>query len=305
MRVSVVVDRGDSDVGHDSDFLRSEGRCTYDLVVITEDRIVDDLRMSKRRLHLHVISLAVVAFTTVGMLIAQSPSAAEAAMTAAEQEVLELVNEERARNGLGPLVATETLDAAAAWLAADLSTIDGLNHTDTLGRSLRDRLSSFDYPANSTIRENIAAGYATPASVVKGWIESPGHYANILADEAEAAGIALYEAPGTKYRYFWVINFGSVVDSDAPAGAAVPPPVDAVEIAGSLPSKGVGLMVVQETAAPAQLVASVSAGGCQGPTVWITSDGAFIGYVPGAPAFVNQAFPASLAPGTPFVVTCG
>ncbi len=279
---------------------------TYGLLVITGDRVVDDSGMSTRRVRLHVLTLTAVAFATVGLLIAQSPFSAEAAMSAAEREVLELVNEERARNGLGPLVATETLDAAAAWLAADLSTIDGLNHTDTLGRSLRDRLNAFDYPSNSTIRENIAAGYSTPSSVVKGWIESPGHYANILADEAEAAGVALYEAPGTTYRYFWVINFGSVVDSNAPGGSLVPAaPVDAVELSGSVPSKGVGLMVVQEPAAPSQLVASVAAEGCQGPTVWITSDGAFIGYVPGAPAFVNQAFPTSLAPGTPFVVTCG
>ena len=262
--------------------------------------------MTTRRIHLQAFVLAVVALTATGMLLARPPTAAEAAMTAAEQQVLQLINEERARHGLGPLVATQTLDAAAAWLAADLSTIDGLDHTDTLGRDLRDRLNAFDYPANSTIRENIAAGYATPESVVKGWIESPGHYANILADEAEAAGVALYEAPGTTYRYFWVIDFGSVVDSPGPGGSTpVAPAADAVEITGSVPSKGVGLMVVQETAAPAQVVASVAANGCQGPTVWITSDGSFIGYLPGAPSFVNQAFPTSLAPGTPFVVTCG
>jgi len=227
-------------------------------------------------------------------------------MTAAEQEVLELINAERARNGLGPLVATETLDAAAAWLAADLSTIDGLDHTDTLGRGLRDRLNAFDYPTNSTIRENIAAGYATPESVVTGWINSPGHYANILASEAEAAGIALYEAPGTTYRYFWVIDFGSVVDA-APPGGGTPvaaPPATPVEITGSVPSKGVGLMVVQEAAAPEQVIASVVAGGCQQASVWIASNGSFIGYLPGAPSFVNQAFPSSLAAGTPFVVVC-
>jgi uncharacterized protein YkwD len=262
--------------------------------------------MTTRRLRPHALVLAVVAFAATGILLAQAPTVTDAAMTAAEQQVLQLINEERARNGLGPLVATETLDAAAAWLAADLSTIDGLDHTDTQGRDLRDRLNAFDYPSNSTIRENIAAGYATPESVVKGWINSPGHYANILADEAEAAGIALYEAPGTTYRYFWVIDFGSVVDSGAPAGSTpTAPAADPVQITGSVPSKGVGLMVVQETAAPDQLVATVAANGCQVPTVWITSDGSFIGYLPGAPSFVNQAFPASLAPGTPFVVTCG
>jgi hypothetical protein len=240
-------------------------------------------------------------------------------MTAAEQEVLDLINEERARNGLGALVATQTLDAAAAWLAADLSTIESLNHTDTLGRGLRDRLNAFDYPGNSTIRENIAAGYSTPAAVVQGWINSPGHYANILAPEATAAGIALYEAPGTKFRFFWAMDFGSVIDSAPPSGGAPPatstpaptatpkpqPQAKPVAISGPVPARGVGLMVVQETAAPEQLIASVELNGCTHASVWITANGRFIGYVAGAPAFVNQGFPASVAAGSPFVVICG
>ena len=265
--------------------------------------------MSIRRARIHALSLTVLALATIGLSLA-TPVRTEAAMSAAEQEVLKLINEERARNGLGPLVATETLDAAAAWLAADLSTIDGLDHTDTLGRDLRERLNAFNYPSNSTIRENIAAGYSTPEAVVDGWINSPGHYANILASEAEAAGVALYEAPGTKFRYFWVIDFGSVVDAPLTSGGTSPvtpviPPADPVQISGPVPSTGVGLLVVQEAATPDQLVATVAAAGCQVPTVWITSSGSFLGYLPGAPAFVNAGFPASLPAGTPFIASCG
>ena len=91
-------------------------------------------------------------------------------------------------------------------------------------RGLRERLNAFDYPGNSTIRENIAAGYSTPASVVQGWINSPGHYANILAPEATAAGIALYEAPGTQFRFFWAMDFGSVIDTAPPSGGSPTPP---------------------------------------------------------------------------------
>ena len=267
------------------------------------DPLVDDVRMTGHRFR-RVLVLLVVAFAMASLLISQPAPVAAAGLSTAEQEVLDLVNEERARNGLGPLVATQTLNAAAAWLASDLSTIDGLDHTDTLGRGLRDRLSAFDYPSNSTIRENIAAGYSTPAAAVDGWINSPGHYANILADEAQAAGIALHEAPGTTYRYFWVFDFGSVVDSPLPS----PTPISTaqpVQISGTVPGPGVGLMVVLEAAAPDQLIASVQAIGCANAAVWITSNGAFIGYLAGAPAFVNQSFPASLAAGSPFLVSCG
>ena len=61
---------------------------------------------------------------------------------------------------------------------------------------------------------------------------------------------------------------------------------------------------MQEAAAPDQLIASMVANGCASATVWISSNGALIGYLPGAPAFVNQAFPSSVPAGTPFIVNC-
>lgn len=261
--------------------------------------------MTDRSFSRRPLLLVFAAFAAVSLLISlPAPVAAAAGLSAAEQEVLDLVNEERARNGLGPLVATQTLNAAAAWLAQDLATIDGLDHTDTLGRGLRDRLNAFDYPSNSTIRENIAAGYPTPAAAVEGWINSPGHYTNMLAAEAQAAGVALYEAPGTTYRYFWVFDFGSMVDTPLPS--AVPTSTaQPVQIVGTVPGLGVGLMVAQEAASPAQLIATVQVnGGCANAAVWITSDGAFIGYLAGAPAFVNKGFPVLLPAGSPFLVSC-
>lgn len=259
--------------------------------------------MSTRHVRRNALLIAAVAFATVGFLLVQPPMPASADVDAVEQEVLDLINEERAANGLGPLVATQTLDTAAEWMAVDLSTIDGLNHTDTLNRGLRDRLNAFDYPSNSTIRENIAAGYTTPAAVVQGWIDSPGHYTNILADEATAVGVALYEAPGTTYRYFWVMDFGSVIDTPfpdpTPALSSTP-----VQISGSIPTQGVGLVAVQEDATPDQIILSVQDSGCTKASVWITVNGTFIGYLAGAPAFVNQNFPASLSAGTPLIVSC-
>jgi hypothetical protein len=167
-----------------------------------------------------------------------------------------------------------------------------LNHTDTLGRGLRERLNAFDYPGNSM-----------PASVVQGWINSPRHYADILAPEATAAGITLYETPGTKFRFFWAMDFGSVIDTAPPSGAGstlptvtptpAPPATPAptatpkpqpqakpVAITGPVPNHGVGLIVVQETAAPEQLIASVELGGCARALVWTTANGLFIGYPP-------------------------
>ena len=78
------------------------------------------------------------------LLLAQPPRPAAAEMDAVEQEVLELVNQERTQRGLHALVATQTLDAAAAWMAWDMSTYDDISHTDTLGRDLWASCSSHE-----------------------------------------------------------------------------------------------------------------------------------------------------------------
>jgi len=70
--------------------------------------------MSTRRIRHNFSMLTVVAFVTIGITLAQPPPVAEQAMRATEQEVLDLINEEPVRNGLEPLVATQSLDAATA-----------------------------------------------------------------------------------------------------------------------------------------------------------------------------------------------
>lgn len=258
--------------------------------------------------------IAVVAFFVAMTALTSMNVHAEIGLDDTEQRVLDLINEERALNGLGPLVATQTLDAAADWMAQDISTMAQLSHTDTLGRGLRDRLNAFDYPSNSGIRENIAAGYSGADAVVQAWIDSPGHYANILATDIQAIGIALYEAPGTNYVNFWVTDFGSEIDSPPPVaptqgeqtttGEPTPSTEPVVQISGFVPAVGVGLLLAQEDATPEQLVATVQASGCTKSSLWISEAGQLVGYIPGAPSFVNRDFPTSVAAGTVFIANC-
>ena len=258
--------------------------------------------------------VAVVAFLAVMTVLRSMNAHAEIGLDATEQQVLDLINEERARNGLGPLVPTQTLDAAADWMAQDIATMAQLSHTDTLGRGLRDRLNAFDYPSNSSIRENIAAGYSGAEAVVQAWIDSPGHYANILATDAQAIGIALYEDPSTTYVKFWVTDFGSIIDSPPPVAPTqgeqtnfstpTPSPESIVQVGGEVPSFGVGLLLAQEDATPAQLVATVQAAGCINASLWVSQGGLLVGYIPGAPSFVNREFPDEVSAGTIFIANC-
>jgi len=67
--------------------------------------------------------VAVIAFVETFTVLTSIQAHAEVGMDDTEQRILDLINDERARNGLGPLVATQTLDAAADWMAQDIATI--------------------------------------------------------------------------------------------------------------------------------------------------------------------------------------
>lgn len=123
-----------------------------------------------------------------------------------EQQVAELVNQERAAVGLPPMKLVAGLSNAARYHAADMTHDDYFDH-DSYDRINATLVKSCDwfqriqayYP--SPRAENIAWGYRTPASVMNGWMNSSGHRANILGDYREI-GVGLYE-------WRWVQDFGS------------------------------------------------------------------------------------------------
>ena len=92
-------------------------------------------------------------------------------------EVFRLTNIERQNNGLDDFSQNSALTATAAVRAAE--SIELFSHTRPDGR---DCFSAFTENGVSFSRaaENIAYGQTTPAEVVAGWMNSPGHRANIL-----------------------------------------------------------------------------------------------------------------------------
>ena len=57
------------------------------------------------------------------------------------------------------------------------------------------------------VAENIAAGYAA-SEVVQGWIDSPGHRANLLGSYTHI-GIGYVSKPGSPYTRYYTQNFGT------------------------------------------------------------------------------------------------
>jgi uncharacterized protein YkwD len=107
------------------------------------------------------------------------------------------VNKERAKEGLSALTTNNTITAAGNVRAKEI--VQSFSHTRPNGSSPFTALkeAGISYQAAG---ENIAYGQKTPQEVVTGWMNSPGHRANIMNPNFGKVGIGVYKASnGTIY----------------------------------------------------------------------------------------------------------
>ena len=133
------------------------------------------------------------------------------------QQVLDLVNAVRTSRGLVPMRFSTQLNAAALAHTERQASDGSIYHTDPLdGSSPGDRISRAGYQF-STWGENVAAGYATPAAVMQGWLGSEGHCENLLNPGFTEIGVG-YVTGGERYDQFWTQVFARPSGVDRPAG---------------------------------------------------------------------------------------
>ena len=106
-----------------------------------------------------------------------SPAELVSGLNADGWEVLLLTNKERMAKGLQPLSVFAPLQAAANVRAEESKTL--FAHTRPDGTACFTALDEVGL-RYARAAENIAYGYTSPAAVVDGWMNSPGHRANIL-----------------------------------------------------------------------------------------------------------------------------
>jgi uncharacterized protein YkwD len=127
--------------------------------------------------------------------------------SAVETEVVTLTNAYRQQNGCGALRIDGRLVVAARKHSTDMVTKSFFDHTGSDGSSFVQREVAAGYTTGASA-ENIAWGYRTAKDVVDGWINSPGHRANILNCSSVAVGVGLaFKSDGTPY---WTQDFGRV-----------------------------------------------------------------------------------------------
>lgn len=120
------------------------------------------------------------------------------------ERVLELVNEERAKEGARPLTLDEDLCAVAAMHSEDMIARNFFSHENPDGASPFDRMKAYGISYRAAA-ENIAAGQTTPEQVMDSWMNSPGHRKNILNTAYGKIGIGI--ALGGEYRIYWTQCF--------------------------------------------------------------------------------------------------
>ena len=156
---------------------------------------------------------APIVTTTVPIITTQSVQARASVSTVGqtaedssfEQRVLDLVNVERAKYGLSPLRYNATLDGVSE--AHNLVQVDNrtMSHLYSGDGSPEARVRAAGF--YGAWGENVAVGQSSPEQVVREWMASPTHRANILNGSFSQMGVA-YGRTSDGYS-FWTQTFGA------------------------------------------------------------------------------------------------
>ena len=131
---------------------------------------------------------------------------------ATESRIFDLINAQRRRQGLRPLVYNPQLDRMAKIQAENMARYQKMAHVipDASLPSLGDRARYVGY-VYGRLAENVALGYPNAETVVEGWMNSSGHRRNILDGEVVETGVGI--ARSTTGGLYYCQVFGRPLSS--------------------------------------------------------------------------------------------
>ena len=143
--------------------------------------------------------------TTTGGATAPAPPTSSSAVA---NDMVRYTNDQRARNGLPAFVASARLMQAARLHAQQMAEYQRMDHTISGAQypTLQSRLDAVGY-VYSSAAENVAWNSQSAQSVVTGWMNSPGHRANILNAGLTEIGTAMVRS--AKGEPYWIQVFGT------------------------------------------------------------------------------------------------
>ncbi len=146
-----------------------------------------------------------------------SPPDSNGCMSDTDKEMLKQINQARstARQcgsqsfSAAPALAWDcTLAQAALTHSKDMADNNFFSHTGSDGQKPSQRVTNAGYQWRAT-GENIAAGQDTVSEVMNGWLQSPGHCANIMKSKYTEVGAARYRNDNSDYRIYWTQVFAT------------------------------------------------------------------------------------------------
>ncbi|GAB9476205.1 hypothetical protein Gpo141_00013274 [Globisporangium polare] len=157
--------------------------------------------------------------------------------------MLNAVNAERAAKGLTPFCTSKKLQTAAQLHSEDQATNNFVSGVGSNGSQMSARITAQGF-VWTTLAENIAAGQVDVVSVVKAWMNSDGHRANILGNY-QFFGMGYAYNVNAVYKYYWTQDFGASTQevcgggstttlsptvTPAPTSAPTPTPITGLSI---------------------------------------------------------------------------
>ncbi len=158
------------------------------------------------------LMLAATASACPGSRSRPSPASLDRAVRA----TVCLINEARAEHGLGALRRTGALAKAASAHSRDMVVHGFFAHDSPTGSTPKERIDRagyFDGASSWAMGETIAwgsGGRATPSSIVRSWLKSPGHRAILLDGRYKDLGVGIaLGAPGRGDGATFTGDFGA------------------------------------------------------------------------------------------------
>lgn len=171
--------------------------------------------------------------------------------------MLTAVNQERAKQGVPALCMNKKLQAAAQRHSDDMAKNNYMAHDGADGSTMSQRITQAGYEWDGCA-ENVAAGQEEVVSVMKGWIESPGHYENIMNKDYTMFGTAFSYNKDSTYGIYWTQDFASG-ETEACEGGNTTIPVT--------PAPTTPIPVKEIPEAPATVIPSQDVPATKGPVV--------------------------------------
>ena len=143
----------------------------------------------------HTNILLTIVFLLLATFLTQKikatfPSVLGISADISSEQLIMLTNKERQNAGVGSLVINDKLTQAANEKANDMFEYDYWAHNSPTGKTPWTFIKSAGYNYIYA-GENLARGFSTPEDVIRAWMESPDHRANMLSSNYRDVGFAV------------------------------------------------------------------------------------------------------------------